>query len=112
MLVIGPHRQAPIYVQAVGADSISTRNIRATTGASGDAAPYTQPYGACRGEHCSPLRSLYRGFRREESCPLQGTLPLLQLCAAANFPLKPPHFTQTLQNLYASLLVKYPLTKL
>ena len=64
------------------------------------------------GEHCSPLRSLYRGFRREESCPLQGTLPLLQLCITANFPLKPPHFTQTLQNLYASLLVKYPLTKL
>ena len=35
MLVIGLHRQAPIYVQAVGADSISARNIRATTGASG-----------------------------------------------------------------------------
>ena len=85
-----------------------TRNHRGV----GDAAPYTQPYGACRGKHCSPLRSLYRGFRREGACPLRGTLPLLQLCITANFPLKPPHFTQTLQNLYASLLVKYPLTKL
>ena len=33
-----------------------TRNHRGV----GDAAPYTQPYGACRGEHCSPLRSLCR----------------------------------------------------
>ena len=85
-----------------------TRNHRGV----GDAAPYTQPYGACTGKHCSPLRSLNHRSCREGSCPLRGMLSLLQLCAAANFPLKPPHFTQTLQNLYASLLVKYPLTKL
>ena len=49
MLVIGLHRQAPIYVQAVGADSISARNIRATTGASGTPPPTrnrTVPVGA------------------------------------------------------------------
>ena len=59
-----------------------------------------------------PYAPFIAGFVGMDLAPLQGTLPLLQLCITANFPLKPPHFTQTLQNLYASLLVKYPLTKL
>ena len=39
MLVIGSPRQTPIYVQAVGADSISARYARAPTGASGTPPP-------------------------------------------------------------------------
>ena len=111
MLVIGLHRQAPIYVQAVGADSISARNIRATTGASG-----TPP--------STRNRTVHAGANTVRPCALFAVSsvgreldPSEACCLYCNFALpqhspKTARFTQTLQNLYASLLVKYPLTKL
>ena len=44
MLVIGPHWQTLICVWAVGADSISARNVRVPIGASGTPPPTNQPY--------------------------------------------------------------------
>ena len=83
MLVIGPHRQAPIYVQAVGADSISTRNIRATTGASGTPPPTrnrTVPVGANTVRPYAPFIAGFVG---------RGLAPSEARCLYCNFALPP-----------------------